>query len=180
MGKKFFEIKPGVAIVSDGKGGLRKQATRRNAITTKSQIVFLDHLAATCNVIGSARTANVYPASLYKLRRNDAEFAEQWQRSLESGYATLEGLLLARARLSLALPDDDVMADNAEAPLPDGEKLDPEYALKLLSLHRRVVRGGSRDAGSPLRRSDEEQTFNLLMKKLDTLKIRIECGDAEA
>ena len=72
------------------------------------------------------------------------------------------------------------MADNAETPLPDGEKLDPEYALKLLSLHRRVVRGGSRDAGLPLRRSDEEQTFNLLMKKLDTLKIRIECGDAEA
>ena len=65
----------------DGKGGLRKQATRRNAITTKSQIVFLDHLAATCNVIGSARAANVLPGDANYSNYREANRA-LWQQAI--------------------------------------------------------------------------------------------------
>jgi hypothetical protein len=64
--------------------------------SVKRRAAFLDHLAATCNVKVAAENSGVTPSAAYQWRRRDAVFAEQWQAALETGYACLETMLLAR------------------------------------------------------------------------------------
>lgn len=87
---------------------------------------FLAALAETSNVTAAAEKAGVTTAHAYKLRREDAEFARQWQGALCEGYDNLEFELLARIR-------GGVVGDS------EGRKFDNAVALRLLTAHRESV-----------------------------------------
>ena len=99
------------------------------------QEVFLDALAASSNVAGSARKAHVGTAQAYALRRKDAVFARRWQEALSEGYELLELELLSRLRKG-----------ELKAPLAKGEDkprvvrvFDNGMALRLLLAHKDAV-----------------------------------------
>jgi transposase-like protein len=62
---------------------------------------FLETLAETSNVLESARRHGLSPATMYRLRRNDAGFARRWLEALSEGYEELEMEMLARARFGV-------------------------------------------------------------------------------
>jgi hypothetical protein len=87
---------------------------------------FLSALAETSNVSAAADRAGVTSAHVYKLRRDEPEFARQWQGALCEGYDNLEFELLDRLR-------NGIVSDG------EGRKFDNAAALRLLTAHRESV-----------------------------------------
>ena len=81
--------------------------------------VFLETLAETSNVSVSANRAGITASEVYKTRRDNEEFAMQWQAALFEGYSNLEMEVLSYLR--------DPMAER---------KMDVANALRLLAAHR--------------------------------------------
>lgn len=107
--------------------------------------LFLDTLAETSNVSEAARIAGVRPARPYKLRRNDPEFARQWNAALLEGYEHLELETLHRLRAGTG---------------KDDPKFDIANALRLLALHKDAV------ARTRALRDDEDE--EAILTSLDT------------
>jgi len=83
---------------------------------------FLEALAETSSLADSAKRAGVPVRKVYKLRRDDADFATRWLAALHEGYDNLEMELLGYLR----------------DPQPR-RKMDVTAALRLLSSHRDTV-----------------------------------------
>ena len=115
----------------DGAAALPEEATRHG----HWRKAFLEALAETSNVSASAARANIPVRTVYKLRREDAEFATRWLAALHEGYDNLEMELLGYFR----------------SPQPD-RKIDVTAALRLLTAHRETV---ARERA--LREDDDEQ-----------------------
>jgi hypothetical protein len=96
---------------------------------------FFEALAETSNVTASAARANVPVQTVYKLRRENAEFANKWRAALLEGYDLLEMELLGHLR----------------DPKP-GRKLDVAAAIRLLAAHRATV-----ERERTLREEDDEE-----------------------
>lgn len=108
-----------------------KRAAARLSPSTRSTHIqwmpkFLATLAETSNVTAAADHAGVTKAHVYKLRREDPEFARKWQAALCEGYDNLEFELLARLR-------------GGSGGDGDGRKFDNAVALRLLTAHRESV-----------------------------------------
>ena len=86
--------------------------------------VFLDALAETSNVTGSARQAGIPPRDAYRTRRSCEEFAADWRAALFEGYANLEMEVLGYLR----------------DPEPN-RKMDVTAALRLLAAHKDTIAG---------------------------------------
>lgn len=84
--------------------------------------LFLEALAETSNVTASAKRANWPLRSVYKLRREEASFADEWRAALIEGYDMLEMEMLCYLR----------------DPAPT-RKMDVAAALRLLAAHRETV-----------------------------------------
>ncbi len=84
--------------------------------------MFLEALAETSNVTASAESAGISSREVYKLRREDMEFARQWQAALYEGYVNLEMEVLGYLR----------------DPEPE-RKMDVANALRLLAAHKETV-----------------------------------------
>lgn len=84
--------------------------------------MFLEALAETSNVTASAGRAGISSREVYKLRREDMEFARQWQAALYEGYVNLEMEVLGYLR----------------DPEP-ARKMDVANALRLLAAHKETV-----------------------------------------
>ncbi len=100
---------------------------------------FIDCLAASCNVHQACKEAGVAPATVYRQRRQRADFAVKWQAALEQGYARLELGLVQQANAALT-----------GEPAPEGSPVAPmsvETALKVLQLHKASVTGRGRQSG---------------------------------
>jgi hypothetical protein len=127
--------------------------------------IFLDHLAACCNVTAAAGAAGVGVSTVYDARRRDPEFARQWDEAIEAGYATLEALLIERA----AKGGGGYVPGGTKVPGP--ETIDTYLALDLLRLGRTPAR--SRDpGGAPPRRAQEKELADAILAKLDVLERR--------
>jgi hypothetical protein len=83
---------------------------------------FIEALAETSNVTASAERANVPTRTVYKLRREDRDFASKWQAALAEGYDNLEMEVVGYLR----------------DPAPT-RKMDVTAALRLLAAHRDTV-----------------------------------------
>jgi hypothetical protein len=83
---------------------------------------FFEALAETSNVSASAALAKVTLRTVYKRRREDADFASRWLAALHEGYDNLEMELLGYLREPRGKPKMDVAA-----------------ALRLLAAHRETV-----------------------------------------
>ena len=100
---------------------------------------FLDCLAASCNVTVACAEAGVAHTTVYRQRRQRADFAQKWQAALEQGYARLELALVEAA--NNALTGDPEAEGTAVAPMS------AETALRVLQLHRASVTGQGRQSG---------------------------------
>ena len=83
---------------------------------------FLEALAETSNVSAAAARINIPTATVYRLRRDNPAFAEQWRAALYEGYEHLEMEVLAHLRGT----DPD-------------RKRDVANAIRLLNAHRKTV-----------------------------------------
>ena len=96
-------------VISGGFGRpLQKRRRRKDGLTEERATLFIEELAATCNVRASARAAGVHPATVYHWRERDPVFRARWENALDHGYAALEIALLEQARLAAGeeLPTD--------------------------------------------------------------------------
>ena len=84
--------------------------------------MFLEALAETSNVRASAQRARITTREVYKLRREDTDFAGDWQAALYEGYVNLEMEVLGYLR----------------NPKPE-RKMDVANALRLLAAHKETV-----------------------------------------
>jgi hypothetical protein len=156
------------------RGGNRRRVQVRKAVprgfTAAKRQVFLDHLAACCNVTRAAAAAGVGVSTVYDLRRRDPEFARQWEEAIEAGYATLEALLIERAALGKA--PGGCGYTPGDTPVPGPETIDTWLALDLLRLSR-APKAPRRGSGPPPRRASEKALDEALLAKLDVLGRRM-------
>ncbi len=131
--------------------------------------VFLDHLAACCNVTRAAAAAGVGVSTVYDARRRDPAFAEAWDQAIEAGYATLEALLIERAALGEAFGGGGYQP--GDTPVPGPETIDTWLALDLLRLSR-APKAPRKAAGAPPRRASEKALTDAICAKLDVLARR--------
>ena len=83
---------------------------------------FLEALAETSNVSASAARVNIPARTVYRLKREDPDFAARWLAALREGYDHLEMELLGYLR------DPD-----------PNRKMDVAAALRLLGAHRETI-----------------------------------------
>lgn len=139
----------------------RKQTGNRQA-----RAVFLDHLASTCSVVASAEAAGLGLAVVYRMRRHDAGFADEWDQALALGYQMMETLLVGHALAGEGKPVFDI-----------------DLALKLLATRRSGAMGrparAARVAVAAEATSDE--TDRAILKRLAVIeKKRADKAAAEA
>lgn len=125
---------------------------------------FLDHLAATCNVIESAAAAGVTPSAVYQIRRRDPGFAAKWEEALALGYQMLETRMVGHVLSGQRWGDSLTTGDGALA------AIDFEAGLRLLSQHRngQVKPHKGRQASYATR----DETDAVLLKRLKVIETR--------
>ena len=149
---------PEIVLRTSGSGGphLARGGARR--FTPEAKAVFLDHLAASCNVCWSAAQAGVSAVTAYNHRRSDAGFARGWEAALREGQVRLETGLVATAIACVAR-----LRSDEDLPLTHMTVRD---ALALLR-HQDASRGGPTARGGRFRprpRSPEEARDSILAK----------------
>lgn len=135
---------------------------RRKHLSTRAkwQRAFLAALAETSNVKLAASRAYVSVSQIYKVRRQDPDFARGWFAALCEGYENLEMELLCRLR-----------ADGTGAA---GSRRDDTIALRLLTAHRTDAA-----RGRALRDVDDEQAvLESIDRMIDTMCERHAASEA--
>jgi hypothetical protein len=148
-----------------GKDGRQLVCSTGKRWSDAAEALFLDNLAASCNVTASVRAAGFTPAAVYKRRRNDPGFAQRWEAALEQGYARLEALLLQRA-VEEAL---EGFAPDPETPLP---QMTVKDARAILSHHRATVTGGPRSRRQWARPRTLDDMRDSILAKLEAVAPR--------
>jgi hypothetical protein len=145
------------------RGGNRRRVQVRKVVrasfTPARRQVFLDHLAACCNVTASAAAAGVGISTVYDARRRDPLFAQQWDEAMEVGYATLEALLIERAAKGGHYVPGDTQ-------VPGPETVDTWLALDLLRLSK-MAKAPRNAGGAPPRRASEKETIEAILAGLE-------------
>lgn len=149
----------GVLVGKDGPQLIRSTGKRWS---DEAEAVFLDHLAASCNVTASAEACGFSGRAIYARRRNDPAFAQRWQAALETGYAHIEALLMQRT----------VEALEGFEPDPETPVLAPKTfneARQLLGHHRNTVEGGPRSRRQWARPRSLDEMRDSILRKLEAI-----------
>ena len=88
---------PATVLRAPNKDGPQRVRPGHKRFTPEAQALFLDHLAASCNVSWSAAQAGVSTVTAYNHRRANPGFARGWEEALRHGYVRLETELLGTA-----------------------------------------------------------------------------------
>lgn len=148
---------PSGAAILVGKDGPQIIRSTGKRWSDAAEELFLDHLAASCNVTASAAAAGFSKTAVNARRRRDPGFAQRWQAALEIGYSRIEALLLRRAEEAL-----EGWAPDTELPIPPMSIKD---ALAIIGHHRRAVERGPRSRRQWARpRSLDEMRDSILVK----------------
>ena len=153
----------GMEVRAGNKRRVQVRKAPRVSFTAERRQVFLDHLAACCNVTASAAAAGVGFSTVYEARRREPDFAQQWEEAIEIGYATLEALLIERAAKGAHYVPGDTK-------VPGPETIDTWLALDLLRL--RKAKAPRRSPGAPPCRASEKATTEAILAGLDVLRRR--------
>jgi hypothetical protein len=151
----------GLLARAGGKDGPQVIRSKGDRWTEEAEAVFLDHLAASCNVLASCEAAGFCNTSVYKRRREDAAFAQRWQAALEQGYLRIEMALVRRAADAL-----EGFAPDPDTPIP---VMTVEQAIKVLDRHRATVEGGPPSRRRWTRPRTLDEVSDSILRKLDAI-----------
>ena len=154
---------PAGTMLHTGRHGAQLVSTRGHRWSDEAEEIFLDHLAATANVMASAKACGFSPAAIYFRRRKDAAFQQRWDVALAQGYAHIEALLVQRAIEALEgfEPDPDTPIIIRDMTVKD--------ALILLGHHRRAIEGGPRSRREWARPRSLDEMRESILRKLEGL-----------
>jgi len=113
--------------------------------------LFFDALAETSNVIEAVKRAGVAPGTVYRLRREEPEFATRWLAALHEGYDNLEMELVGYLRNP-----------------PLRRKMDVANALRLLAAHRATVERRR----ALVEEEDEQAVLESIDRFIDDMRVR--------
>lgn len=154
--------KPAGEVIVIGKSGRPQRVETRRLWSEKAEQIFLDHLAATCNVRASADAAGFSNVAVYRRRRKWPGFAERWDAALVQGYSRLEAVMLANAADTMeGLPPDP------DVPIPPMSVAD---ALNLLRLHRAAVKGGPAQDYKHRKKRSLDEVRASIVRKLEAIE----------
>lgn len=153
---------------------LQARRTRADGWTEAKRAAFLDHLAATANVEFSCKAVAMDPSGVFRLRRRDADFAEQWDAALDTAKARLRAMLIERSMGggAAAVHGEGECLPDAAPPPPDARAMDTALALTVLRLHQEPI--AQKRGGAHMRRATKEETDAAIVKKLKALRKRLE------
>ena len=151
----------GLLTRAGGKDGPQVIRSKGDRWTEEAEAVFLDHLAASCNVLASCEAAGFCNTSVYKRRREDAAFAQRWQAALEQGYLRIEMALVRRAAEAL-----EGFAPDPDTPIP---VMTVEQAIKVLDRHRATVEGGPPSRRRWTRPRTLDEVSDSILRKLEAI-----------
>ena len=154
---------PGSRLRPDHKDGPQRVRSSGARWTDEAEAIFLDRLAASCNVAWAAEEAGFTCMTPYYHRRKDPAFAERWDAALDQGYARLELELVRTANDYLAGFDVD-----DGRPLRD---MTVREAIAILGKHR------ARSAGKDGRHARFEARPRSLAEVRDSILAKIEAFD---
>ena len=166
----------GTCLRGSGKDGPQLIRSAGARWTDEAEVVFLDRLAASCNVSWAAACAGFSTAAVYRRRRRDPGFAERWRAALAQGYARLEAGLVRAACATFATherPDDDEGEDALFVPDPEIPFLPMTVgeAIAILKLHRASVEGApARYPGWRGRPRSLEEVHASILAKLQAIE----------
>ena len=157
-------------IVPNCNRRLQKRRKRHNLFGKRRREIFLEHLAATCNVQASAAAAGVAVSTVYANRMRDPDFRADWQAALEQGYARLEAALVERALRGSGRTKvrGDKIVEGPDAPA----EIDWDKAMELLRHHQRGLAGHVTPGRVEPKRVPIGQVAAKLIRKLKALGIR--------
>jgi hypothetical protein len=156
---------PAGTLVQRGRHGTQLVETDGHRWSDEAEEIFLNHLAATANVMASAKACGFTVQALYYRRRKDLAFQKRWDAALAQGYAHMEALLLQRSIEALEgfEPDPDTPIVIRDMTVKD--------ALMLLGHHRRVLEGGPlRSRRRWERRKTFEECRDSILTKLEKIE----------
>ena len=110
----------------------------------------------------------------YQKRKRDPQFRAQWAEALETGYARMEMMLLARAAGTASAQGAAAVVEyDADAHRDLTDAIDSQLALQLMAAHRAALHSGRpRGGGRPPITVDMVQVEASICKQLDALAKR--------
>jgi len=151
----------GTIVRAGGKDGPQRVSSRGKRWTDQAEEIFLDSLAASCNVTWSARQCGFSREALYARRRRDPRFATLWQDALATGYARLEAALV-----KAAIDTMEGRPRDPDSPIPPMTAAD---AIAVLKLHKASVHGTGKSPGWRGRPRSLDEVKQSILKKLAAL-----------
>ena len=150
--------------------GAQLRAVRKDGWTAERRTLFMETLAATCNVSEAARVAGKNLSSAYYQKRRDPAFAREWAQALSVGYGELEALLLRQALFGTE--EEEVVLDGEGMVKSRKVKRGHPSAVgvRLLVQHRREV--GERLAAEVVERPDGADAVERLREALTRVRER--------
>lgn len=82
----------------------KRGTTVKLEVTPKKRELFLEALKVTCNVTEAARLVEVSRTELYRMKREEEDFARAWEEALQVGAEALEDELIRRAKEGVLKP----------------------------------------------------------------------------
>lgn len=150
-----------IQLASHNRRRVAKVRTRRKLFSDRQKRVFLEELAATCNVTHSAKVAGVVVGTPYNHRMRDPAFRAAWEAALEQGYAKLEAEMLARATRTIAFDGDR----------PREGEIDWDKGMDLLRMHRAQAKRIGEGAPPKFEPIPVEEARAMLIKKLRAIGV---------
>ena len=157
-------------------GQPRIQKARSDRLTKAARQQFLDHLAITCNVRLAAEETGFGSNAFYNRRKRDPAFRASWEQAMAVGVETLNMMLVSRA---MGSQDYEPGEDFA----PDPARMDPELAMRVVTLADKKAGGGTRKGAAaakavPVKPATEEEACAEIIKRLTVLRARMDAGEA--
>jgi hypothetical protein len=141
-----------------GKDGPQIIHSRGKRWTEEAEALFLDALAASCNVTWAAQQCGFSKEAIYARRRRDPAFATHWQNALVQGHARIEAGLVAAAIATV-----EGRAPDPDFPIPP---MSVAEMLAVLKLHGAAVHGEGKRPGWRGRPRSLEEVKDSILKKL--------------
>lgn len=160
----------------------------KGELTAAGERAFLAHVAATANISLSAEAVGISLQPIYHRKKTSAAFARALQAAIEEGHEALEIALLDSAFRSLnpgsaGIGDHiDGLSDEAAAmaPPPAWERMTPDQALHLLTLHRRSVALREPRRAHNARKVTPEETDKVLWRLIKRAEAKLRRDEAKA